>query len=80
MNIKQFAELKVGDAIYNPMSQSRGAVTKVEPMGVNVRWGDGTPGRDVSYYYTVQGTAWFHWERAEDERPVETSNPGQQST
>lgn len=65
MNLQQFAALKEGDKIDNHMSQSSGKVIEATKAGVRVRWGDGTPGRTVTFLYTAQSTAWFHWEAAE---------------
>lgn len=67
MNLQQFAALKVGDKIENAMSQSSGVVTEATDQGVKVRWGAGTPGRDVTFTYTVNGTSWFHWSKVVDD-------------
>lgn len=61
MNLEQFAALKVGDKIDNPMSQSQGTVTELVQDGVRVRWGNGAPGKTVEFTYVVNSTAWFHW-------------------
>lgn len=61
MNLEEFAALEIGDKIDNPMSQSSGTVTERTQDGVRVRWGEGTPGRNVLFTYTVNSTAWMHW-------------------
>lgn len=66
MHLKEFSELKEGDKVRNDMSQSTGTVTKAETMGVRVRWGDGRPGNDVTFFYHVNSTAWMHWSRADE--------------
>jgi len=60
MNVQQFAALKVGDKIENVYTHSVAEVTEVTDKGVRVRWGDviGSP----SFFYSVNSTAWFHWE------------------
>jgi hypothetical protein len=58
MNIQQFAALKVGDKVDNPMNGSRGEVTKVQERGVSVAWG----GNALDFYYPVEGNTWLHWE------------------
>lgn len=63
MNVQEFAALKVGDRVYNGLTQSRGTVTDVTKDGVRVQWGDGfavTTG-GVQFNFSVQGTAWYHW-------------------
>lgn len=66
MDVREFAALKEGDVIENHMGGSFGAgtVTAVEKMGVRVRWGESSPNAPT-FFYSVQGTAWFHWSRAE---------------
>jgi hypothetical protein len=66
MNLQEFAALKVGDKIENHLSQSSGVVTEVKPGGVHVRWGV-QENNVVSFFYSVQGTIWFHWDKAETE-------------
>lgn len=68
MNMQEFAALKEGDAIENHASQSKGVVTEASTRGVRVRWGDGRPGNSLTFFYSVQGTAWFHWTKAEETR------------
>lgn len=75
MDIKAFAALKVGDAIENGMSGSHGAVVSVEPNGVRVQWlaagkqpkayQTDTGSNAPTWFYGVQGTAWFHWTKLE---------------
>lgn len=68
MNVQEFAALKAGDRVENAASQSSGVVTEVTKMGVRVRWGvstgvlDSNPGV-VTFFYSAQGTAWFHWSK-----------------
>lgn len=64
MDVREFAALKEGDVIEHPMGGSTGTVTAVEKMGVRVRWGESSPNAPT-FFYSVQGTAWFHWSRAE---------------
>jgi len=66
MNLKQFAALKVGDKLTNDMAHSVGEVTEVTERGVRVRWGLGNSSA-ISFGYTVQSTAWFHWDLVEPE-------------
>ena len=66
MNYAEFQELKAGDRLDNYMSKSSGTVTEVAKEGVRVRWGDGTPGKDVTFLYTTFSTAWMHWTKAEE--------------
>ena len=63
MDIREFAALKEGDVIEHPMGGSTGTITAVEKMGVRVRWGNSL--HSPTFFYSVQGTAWFHWSRAE---------------
>lgn len=64
MNLKEFAALKKGDKIENPMSQSAGEVADVTPLGVKLRWNGGDPSA-ITFTYTVNSTAWFHWSKVE---------------
>jgi hypothetical protein len=70
MNLQEFAALKPGDKIENHLSGSSGTITEVKPMGVHVRWGV-QEGNVVSFFYSVQGTTWFHWTLAEPEMTAE---------
>jgi hypothetical protein len=75
MNLQEFAALKAGDKIDNAMAQSQGEVTEATAHGVRVRWGVPTGGRDsVTFQYTVQSTAWFHWSRIVE--AIETREDG----
>jgi hypothetical protein len=65
MNTQEFAALKIGDKIENPMTHNHGVVTETTDTGVRVRWGDGSPGNNVSFMYPLQSTAWMHWCKAE---------------
>lgn len=67
MNAKEFAALKEGDILENPMSSSFGKVTKTDKTGVWVLWADS--GRKLAdgdhagteRHYIFQSTIWFHW-------------------
>lgn len=64
MNVQEFAALKVGDRIECPMNNmSAGEITAVEKMGVRVRWGMVATANAPTFFYSVQGTAWFHWSK-----------------
>lgn len=69
MNVQEFAKLAAGDVIHNDMSQSVGTVTEVSEAGVRVCWGQNgqnEPGRQpVTFFYGVNGTAWFHWRKVD---------------
>lgn len=68
MNVQEFAALKAGDQIENPMSHSRGEVVSADKTGVAVRWhGVGQNGAGTIRHYSVQSTIWFHWSKAESE-------------
>lgn len=65
MNLKEFAALKVGDQIENPMTRSTGEITECNDKGVRVRWiipgairgnADGP-----TYPYATLSTGWMHW-------------------
>lgn len=62
MNIQEFAKLQKDNIIENVGvgGTSKGHVTKIDNNGVWVAWGspDALP-----FYYSGQGTAWFHWSR-----------------
>lgn len=62
MNIEEFAALKPGDEIENLATNSRGKVTEVKPGGVMLAWGGNTI---ATFYYSVNGTAWFQWSKPE---------------
>jgi hypothetical protein len=57
MNIKEFAALKAGDHISNPMACTAGNVTETDGGGVTVRW----DGSELTRYYSAITTAWTHW-------------------
>lgn len=65
MNLQQFSALKTGDQIENTMTNSRGTITETNAVGVRVRWGNPT-GAFNGFMYSVQSTAWFHWNKMED--------------
>ena len=66
MNIKEFAALKAGDRIENPMAGTAGIVTEIDGPGVTVRWeGIGSAPATMARYYSVVTTAWMHWVKAE---------------
>jgi hypothetical protein len=60
MNLKQFADLKVGDVVINSLmpTRSRGEITEVGARHVTVRW-DGAP---MTFNIARQSTTWMHWE------------------
>jgi hypothetical protein len=66
MNLEQFAALKAGDAIENPMNGSRGEVVQVAAGGVRVVWGGAEPNTANQFFYSVQSTAWTHWTQTEE--------------
>lgn len=70
MNLQEFAALKVGDKIENPMLNSMGTVSEVTKQGVRIAW-EGSRSA-ITFQYTVQNTSWFHWskiaEAADDPR------------
>jgi len=67
MNITEFAALKVGDKIDNPMSQSAGTIVETTESGVRVVWGE-RHGHETRFFYSAQSTAWTHWTRPETPR------------
>lgn len=70
MTLDEFAALKPGDTIENPMSGSKGVVADVTAGRVKVAWG-GT----VQFAYGVDTTAWMHWSKANElDVPAEPQN------
>jgi hypothetical protein len=68
MNMQEFATLKVGDKIDNPMvPKSRGEVSSVTSAGVKIRWDTSM----LDWLYTVQSTAWMHWSKAVEDDETE---------
>lgn len=65
MNLNEFSELKVGDKVQNLMNAGSppGEVTKRDGRGVYVRWSKST----TEYFYSVQTTAWMHWNKVQPE-------------
>lgn len=61
MNMQDFAALKAGDKIENPMSGSKGAVISITDSGVRVQWGASS----MEFFYGVNSTAWMHWSKVE---------------
>lgn len=61
MNLTEFAALKAGDKISNPMTASYGEVVEVTTTTVLVRWHVGTTPRT----YGANTTAWMHWDKVE---------------
>ena len=59
MNLKEFAALKPGDRIVNPMSGGKGRVVEADAKGVAVCWSELS---NASFHYTVMSRAWVHWE------------------
>lgn len=68
MNVQEFSKLKTGDKVFNGLTNSTGRVIKETAGGVYVAWGDSKD--DQARYFSVQGTAWFHWSAVED-KPTE---------
>jgi hypothetical protein len=63
MNIKEFATLKAGDTVENPMAPGSIAdVVETTPQGVWITW-NGSPQR---FFYSVNSTAWMHWSKSGD--------------
>lgn len=62
MNLHEFAALKPGDEIENPMSGGRGRITEAKRDGVMVAWGGVAL---VTFHYSVNSTAWTHWNKIE---------------
>lgn len=66
MNVQDFAKLKEGDKIVNYVSgRTNGTIVSVEKMGVRIRWNDDPA--SPSFFYSVNGTAWFHWTKVEED-------------
>lgn len=66
MNLQEFAALKVGDKVTNPMNNHcPGEVVEVTDSGVRLVWGPRAE-RETRFFYSVNGTAWFHWSKGED--------------
>lgn len=66
MNIEEFAALKPGDKIENLMNPGPvGEVTEAAPGGVRIVWGPRHP-KETYFFYSLQTTAWMHWDRVED--------------
>lgn len=58
MNFREFAALKTGDKIENPMAPNSVAeVVEVTDSGVRIMWS----GTSTRFFYSVQSTAWMHW-------------------
>lgn len=58
MTLQEFAALKIGDRISNPMNP--GAVAEIVERtdnGVRLRW----IGSETRFFYSVNSTAWMHW-------------------
>jgi hypothetical protein len=71
VNATEFAALKAGDKIENPMAGSFGEVVDRTDTGVNVCWTH-APGKGIRNaasvrHYTFATTAWMHWNLAEPE-------------
>lgn len=76
MNLQQFQALRAGDKIVNSMpglGKSEGEVVVSEPRGVRVRWGEAAPNAPT-FWYDVNGTAWFHWDRVEAPTGFDATN------
>lgn len=80
MNLQEFSALKVGDRIVVLMNHSKGVISSVTNAGVQIQWGVDEPMPGVmAFPYSVQSTAWFHWDKAttetNDEASTDTSTP-----
>lgn len=64
MMLQEFAALKPGDKIANPMNNSsaEGTVTRLGTGGLYVVWGKRFD-RETEFFYSVQSTAWMHWDK-----------------
>lgn len=60
MNLQEFAVLKVGDKIENPVTGSSGEVVEAADSGVRVVWGRRHE-FEHKFFYSVVGTAWMNW-------------------
>lgn len=67
MNMNEFAALKAGDKIANHMNASTGEVVEATAAGVRVVWGGAEPVTGNRFFYSVQSTAWMHWDLATTE-------------
>jgi hypothetical protein len=67
MNLQEFAALKVGDTISNPMSNSAGTVSKVTAFGVDVVWG-ARHDKETPFFYSTVSTAWMSWAKDDDSK------------
>lgn len=67
MNLQEFAKLAKGDKIENAFAGSQGEVTEVTTGGVRIRWGAAPT--SPTYEYSVQSTAWFHWNKVDAPQP-----------
>lgn len=71
MNLTEFAALKPGDEIRNDMTHSDGVVASIDNSGVRIAWN----GNDtLTFPYTAQSTAWFHWSVKPKADPIEASD------
>lgn len=63
MTSEEFAALKAGDKIENPMNDyAEGVVAEVTSAGiVKVQWGVAK----TEFSYAPQTTAWMHWSKAD---------------
>ncbi len=72
MKTTEFAALKAGDKIENPMAGSFGEVVDRTETGVNVMWthapNEGVRNAASVRHYTMATTAWMHWSLVEDEK------------
>lgn len=69
MNMHEFAALKVGDTVEVLLAggQSRGEVTETTDSGVRVKWGPKSYRGPVTFFYSVNSTAWMHWGKVDVE-------------
>jgi hypothetical protein len=70
MNIKEFAALKVGDKIDNPMNPgSTAEVVEATDSGIRIVWGR-RHDNETRFFYSVNSTAWMHWTVHEPDLPA----------
>ncbi len=77
MNMQEFAALKPGDIVevLSAGGQSRGAVVEINDRGVRVKWGPKLYRGDVTFFYSVNSTAWMHWGKVNGEVDLDAGTP-----
>lgn len=65
MYLQEFAALRPGDEIVNPMNPgSRGRIIEATDSGVRLCW----LGSETRFFYSVNSMAWTHWSVAQPEQ------------